>query len=97
MDFGKFGSALNPCDDPPVGLGGTQTMPTSKGGAFRSQNTGLGGYGRAAYGGKILRIDPVTGDAAPGNPLSGSAVPRADRLPAAGFRNPLRFPIPPGP
>ena len=32
------GHPTNPCGDPPVGVGGTQTPPTSEGGALRSQD-----------------------------------------------------------
>src|SRR5215203_7328118 len=59
-DYGQDGAPLNPCGDPPVPAGGTQTAPTAEGGALRSQDlrttsdpTGLNGA--------VLRVDPATG------------------------------------
>ena len=40
--------------------------------------------------GKILRIDPTTGAAAPGNPFADGAGPNDDRIWALGLRNPYR-------
>jgi glucose/arabinose dehydrogenase len=91
-NFVDYGQRGNPCADPP----GEQTVPTARGGSLRSQNLELGGYGRATYGGKILRIDPLSGAAWPGNPLAGSEVPGADRIIAQGFRQPFRMAIRPG-
>src|SRR5579884_3874927 len=96
VDYGQFGSPVNPCGDPPAGTGGAETPPLAQGGSLRSQNVGLAGYGMAAYSGKILRIDPTTGAALPTNPLHASPVPGADRIVASGLRNPFRFTIRPG-
>lgn len=43
--------------------------------------------------GKLLRLDPATGDGLPGNPFFDSATPRSprSRLWALGLRNPYRF------
>jgi uncharacterized repeat protein (TIGR01451 family) len=94
-DYGQDGNPLNPCGDPPGGVGATLTPPTAEGGALRSQDlrttsdpTGLDGA--------ILRLDPNTGAAAAGNPLSGSPDPNARRIIAHGLRNPFRFTIRPG-
>ena len=101
-DYGQLGGSMagtptpkNPCGDPPAGAGGTQTSPTAEGGATRSQDvrttsdpTGLDGT--------IIRIDPVTGAAAAGNPLSASADLNARRIVANGLRNPFRFTVRPG-
>ena len=48
--------------------------------------------------GKILRLDPQTGDGVPGNPFFDPANPRApcSRVWALGFRNPYRFTVHPG-
>ncbi|OKL38396.1 PQQ-dependent sugar dehydrogenase [Pontibacter flavimaris] len=48
--------------------------------------------------GKILRIDPATGDGLPSNPFFDSANPRAaeSRVWVLGLRNPFRFTIRPG-
>lgn len=78
VDYGQFG---NPCAD-----------PTNEGGALRAQDivhrtdtTGLNGA--------ILRVDPATGAAWPGNPLIGNLDPNDDRIIAYGLRNPFRFAI----
>ncbi|HKO39254.1 MAG TPA: PQQ-dependent sugar dehydrogenase, partial [Solirubrobacterales bacterium] len=93
--FTDYGQEGNPCGDPPVAAGAKQTSPTAEGGALRSQDfrttadpTGLNGT--------LIRIDPDTGAAAPGNPLSGSSDANARRIVAAGMRNPFRFAFRPG-
>ena len=55
-------------------------------GAFRSQMIN-------SYSGKILRIDPVTGNAVSSNPFYNAATPRSasSRVWALGLRNPFRF------
>src|SRR5215211_985939 len=100
-DYGQGGGSLqdsptpkNPCGDPPTGVGGTQTPPTAEGGALRSQDLRTGGDW-VALNGAILRVDPATGAAAPGNPFYGSAGPNASRIIAYGLRNPFRFAIRP--
>jgi Glucose/sorbosone dehydrogenases len=92
VDYGQLGSPANPCADPP---GGRMTPPNAEGGALRAQDvrtdadpTGLDGA--------ILRLDPETGAAAPGNPLAGSADPNTRRIVGYGVRNPFRFTIRPG-
>ena len=59
-------------------------------GAFRSQMIN-------SFNGKILRIDPVTGNGVSSNPFYNAASPRsaASRVWALGFRNPFRFSIRP--
>ena len=37
-DYGQAGNPLNPLGDPPAGIGGVQTPPTSEGGATRAQS-----------------------------------------------------------
>ena len=37
-DYGQDGSPVNPCGDPPGGVGGSMTPPTAQGGALRSQD-----------------------------------------------------------
>ena len=100
-DYGQGGGSMqgsptpkNPCGDPPTGVGGTQTPPTAEGGALRSQDLRTGGDW-VALNGAILRVDPATGAAAPGNPFYGSAGPNASRIIAYGLRNPFRFAIRP--
>ena len=37
-DYGQDGNPVNPCGDPPGGVGGAMTPPTAEGGALRSQD-----------------------------------------------------------
>ncbi len=93
-DYGQFGwPRKNMCGDPPGGE--SLQPPTAEGGALRSQDirtqadpTGLNGT--------IVRIDPSTGTAWPGNPNSASLEANVRRIVAYGFRNPFRFTIDPG-
>jgi glucose/arabinose dehydrogenase len=95
-DWGQDGSPVNPCGDPPGGVGTSLTPPTAEGGALRSQDlrsaadpTGLGGT--------ILRIDPATGAPLTDNPLYNTGPDtNARRIVASGLRNPFRFTIRPG-
>ena len=89
-DYGQDGNPLNPCGDPPSGVGGTQTPPTAQGGALRSQDIETVGD-PVTMDGAILRLDPITGHAMAGNPLLGNGVPDDDRIVAYGFRNPFRI------
>lgn len=59
-------------------------------GAFKSQMIN-------SYNGKILRIDPVTGNGVSSNPFYNASSPRTarSRVWALGFRNPYRFTIRP--
>ena len=94
-DYGQDGNPLNPCGDPPAGVGGAETPPTAEGGALRSQDLRTSGD-PVTLDGAILRVDPDTGLALPNNPLSGSANANARRIIAYGLRNPFRFTIRPG-
>lgn len=60
-------------------------------GAFRAQQVN-------SLNGKIMRIDPATGNGLPSNPFYNSANPRAaeSRVWELGLRNPFRFTIRPG-
>jgi glucose/arabinose dehydrogenase len=88
-DYGQLGTPPNPCGDPNKPAG-TAPSPISEaqGGALRAQNL-------TVLNGAILRIDPDTGAAFPGNPLAGSGDENARRTIAKGFRNPFRFAIDP--
>jgi glucose/arabinose dehydrogenase len=88
-DYGQFGTNVpNPCGDPPAGKGGDEEWPDGEGGALRSQNPKL-------LSGKVIRIDPETGEGVPGNPLFASADATERKILAEGFRNPFRFAIDP--
>ena len=83
VDFGQLGGSLagtptpvNPCQDPPT-----------EGGAVRSQDIRTSGD-PLSFDGTLMRLDPDTGTAWPGNPGGG-------RVLAHGFRNPFRAAIAP--
>jgi len=59
-------------------------------GAYRAQLL-------SSFGGKILRLDPQTGDGLPSNPFYDPGNPRSarSRVYALGFRNPFRFTVRP--
>lgn len=65
--------------------------PKENVGAFRSQLVD-------SLNGKILRLDPATGNGVPGNPFYDAANPRSarSRTWALGFRNPCRMTLRPG-
>ncbi|MET0558185.1 MAG: PQQ-dependent sugar dehydrogenase [Solirubrobacterales bacterium] len=88
-DYGQFGTKVpNPCGDPPAGKGGDEEWPDAEGGALRALNPKL-------LSGKVLRIDPETGEGVAGNPRFGSADATERKILAEGFRNPFRFAIDP--
>ncbi|WP_187269984.1 PA14 domain-containing protein [Pontibacter qinzhouensis] len=60
-------------------------------GAYRAQQV-------ECINGKILRLDPATGNGLPSNPFFNSSAPRsaASRVWALGLRNPFRFTVRPG-
>ena len=86
---------MNPCGDPPSGVGGTQTVPSAEGGALRSQDLRTSGD-PTGLGGTVIRVDPNTGAALPNNPLFGNSDLNARRIVAYGLRNPFRFTVRPG-
>jgi glucose/arabinose dehydrogenase len=94
-DYGQDGNPLNPCGDPPGGAGSALAPPTAEGGALRSQDLRATGD-PVTLDGAILRVDPSTGAAAPGNPLAANPDPNAQRIIAYGLRNPFRFAFRPG-
>ncbi|MGH9891116.1 MAG: PQQ-dependent sugar dehydrogenase, partial [bacterium] len=94
-DYGQDGNPLNPCGDPPGGVGASLSSPTAEGGALRSQDLETPGD-PVTLDGSILRVDPDTGDALPDNPLASDSDPNARRIVAHGLRNPFRFTIRPG-
>ena len=94
-DYGQDGDPVNPCGDPPGGVGSAQTIPTAQGGRLRSQDLRTPGD-PVGLNGSLIRIDPITGDPAPGNPLAGSSDANARRTLAYGLRNPFRMTIRPG-
>jgi glucose/arabinose dehydrogenase len=95
VDYGQDGNPVNPCGDPPAGVGGIMAPPTAEGGALRSQDLRTGGD-PTTLDGAILRLDPVTGQGMPDNPLAGSSDLNARRIIAHGLRNPFRLTFRPG-
>ncbi|WBB77584.1 PQQ-dependent sugar dehydrogenase [Micromonospora sp. WMMD882] len=92
VDYGQRGNPVNPCGDPP---GGAMTPPTAEGGALRAQDLRTPAD-PTSLDGTLLRLDPATGQAAPGNPLAGSSDANARRIVADGMRNPYRITVRPG-
>lgn len=96
FSFADYGQAKNPCGDPPAPAGTSLTAPSGQGGALRAQDLRTPGDPTGLDGG-VIRVDPDTGDPAPGNPLGTTgADPNAKRLVAEGLRNPFRFTVRPG-
>ncbi|HEU4542351.1 MAG TPA: PQQ-dependent sugar dehydrogenase [Jiangellaceae bacterium] len=95
VDFGQDGTPVNPCGDPPSGVGGSMSPPTAEGGALRSQDLRTTGD-PASLDGAILRVDPATGEGLPGNPLFSSSDANARRIVGYGLRNPFRMTLRPG-
>jgi glucose/arabinose dehydrogenase len=94
-DWGQDGSPLNPCGDPPGGVGAALTPPSAEGGALRSQDLRTTSD-PVSLDGSIIRVDPATGAGLPNNPLANSSDPNARRIIAHGLRNPFRFTPRPG-
>jgi glucose/arabinose dehydrogenase len=94
-DYGQRGDPLNPCGDPPGGVGASLHPPTAEGGSLRSQDVRTTGD-PTGLNGTIIRIDPATGDAMPDNPMASSPDPNTRRIVAYGMRNPFRFTLRPG-
>jgi glucose/arabinose dehydrogenase len=92
-DYGQDGAPVNPCGDPPLGVGSNLTPPTAEGGALRSQDVRTTGD-PTGLNGTLMRVDPDTGAPLPDNPGTGDV--NARRIIAYGFRNPFRFAFRPG-
>ena len=95
VDYGQDGAPVNPCGDPPGGVGTVLTPPTAEGGALRSQDLRTTGD-PTSLDGAILRVDPATGAGLPDNPLASSPDANARRIVANGLRNPFRITTRPG-
>jgi glucose/arabinose dehydrogenase len=95
VDYGQDGSPLNPCGDPPGGVGATLTPPTAEGGALRSQDLRTTGD-PVSLDGTVIRVDPTTGAARSDNPRAAATDPNERRIISQGFRNPFRFTQRPG-
>ena len=94
-DWGQDGAPLNPCGDPPGGVGAVLSPPTAEGGALRSQDLRTN-TDPVSLDGAILRVNPATGAGLPDNPLAASTDANARRIVAYGLRNPFRINVRPG-
>ncbi len=93
-DYGQIGS--NPCGDPNTPKGVAPSPPSAEGGSLRSQDLLTPGDPTTLDGG-VIRIDPDTGLAAPGNPFFTTGNDEnGRRLINEGLRNPFRFTFRPG-
>jgi PKD repeat protein len=90
VDYGQDGAPLNPCGDPPGGVGATLTPPTAEGGALRSQDLRTASD-PVSLDGTIIRVDPASGAGLSDNPLAANGNANARRIIAYGQRNPFRF------
>ena len=61
VDYGPDGAPLNPCGDPPGGVGAPFTPPTAEGGALRRQDL-MTTTDPVVLNGAILRVDPATAE-----------------------------------
>jgi glucose/arabinose dehydrogenase len=95
VDYGQDGAPVNPCGDPPGGVGGAMAPPTAEGGALRSQDARTTSD-PVGVNGAILRVDPATGAGLPDNPMASSSDPNARRIVGYGLRNPFRMTTRPG-
>ncbi len=90
-DWGQAGFPdVNPCGDPPGGVGALLSPPDAEGGALRAQDLRTSGD-PTSYSGTVIRIDPITAAPMPDNPLVGGAVADDDAIIAFGLRNPVRM------
>ncbi len=95
FNFTDYGQEKNVCGDPPGAAGTNLSAPTGEGGALRSQDF-LTPADPQGLNGSVLRVDPDTGAAGTGNPLSASPDANTRKLIASGLRNPFRFTFRPG-
>ena len=95
-DWGQDGDPVNPCGDPPGGVGAVLSPPTAEGGSLRGQDTRTGGD-PVTLDGTVIRVDPNTGSGLPENPLAASGDANARRIVAYGLRNPSDWPFAPEP
>ncbi len=94
-DWGQDGNPLNPCGDPPGGIGKTMTPPTAQGGSLRAQDLRTS-TDPVTLDGTVIRVSPDTGAGLPDNPMASAITANAKRIVAYGFRNPFRMSARPG-
>lgn len=103
LDFGADGMLYVSAGDGTLPLGGSATQHRLCRGTvstkYPSQMAPLDALDpslRPSFNGKILRLDPATGQGAPGNPWYTSQDTARKRIVAMGFRNPYRIAVRPG-
>ena len=96
FNFTDYGQEKNPCGDPPGSVGTNLTRARPPRAAPCAPRTSSPLPTRPASTAAVIRVDPDTGAAAAGNPLSASADANARRIVASGMRNPFRFTFRPG-
>ncbi len=96
FNFTDYGQEGNPCGDPPSPAGTNLSPPSAKGGALRSQSPRRPSTEPVTLDGAIVRVDPDTGAALPGNPFADSTDENKRRVIAYGMRNQFRFDFRPG-
>jgi glucose/arabinose dehydrogenase len=84
VDYGQDGAPVNPCGDPPGGVGAALTPPTAQGGALRSQDLRTSGD-PVGLDGTVIRVNPATGAAHAGNFAIGATDPNERRIIASGL------------
>src|SRR5687767_3115514 len=72
FDYGQLGNPMNPCADPPGGVGSPMAPPTAEGGRLRAQDLRTSGD-PLGLAGSLIRVHPDTGEGVPGNPMFASA------------------------
>ncbi len=95
VDYGQDGSPLNPCGDPPGGIGAVLTPPTAEGGALRSQDLRTPAD-PTSLDGALLRVNPATGAGLPTTRTPPAPTPTRAGSSRYGMRNPFRFAVRPG-
>jgi glucose/arabinose dehydrogenase len=95
VDYGQDGDPVNPCGDPPGGVGGGMTPPSAEGGARRAQDLRTPAD-PVSLDGSVVRVSPDTGLALPDNPNAAATDENARRMVAYGLRNPFRLTVRPG-
>ena len=96
VDWGQTASTpLNPCGDPPGGVGGAMNPPDAEGGSLRAQDFRTTGDPEG-LGGSLIRVNPTTGAAMPDNPNAASPDLNRRRQLAIGLRQPFRWTFRPG-
>lgn len=96
FNFADWGQRKNPCGDPPQAAGTNLAPPSARGGALRSQSVRRPAGEPVTLNGTIVRVDPSTGQAMPGNPYASSTDQVKRRVIAYGMRNQFRFAFRPG-